>query len=58
MKKETQSSIRFRASRFFSDRQAYNAEPHYISELVAFGIVLFMALWPIISLVHTMAASR
>ena len=47
--------MRFRASRFFSDRYAYRAEPNYFSELVAFGIVVFIAIWPIILLTHTMA---
>ena len=49
--------MRFSASRFFSDRYAYRAEPHYFSELVAFGIVVSIAIWPIILLAHAMAAA-
>jgi hypothetical protein len=57
MKKEPPNSARFRASRFFSDRYAYRAEPNYLSELVAFGVVVFIAIWPIILLAQTMAAA-
>lgn len=57
MKKETPNSMRFRAFRFLSDRHAYRAEPNYLSELVAFGVVVFIAIWPIILLAHTMAAA-
>ena len=54
---ETTDSIRVRASRFFSDRYAYRAQPDYSSELVAFGIILFIAIWPIILLANAMAAA-
>ena len=54
---ETTDSIRVRASRFISDRYAYRAQPDYSSELVAFGIILFIAIWPIILLANAMAAA-
>jgi hypothetical protein len=57
MNTETTNSIGVRASRFFSDRYAYRAEPNYLSELVAFGVVVFIAIWPIILLAHAMAAA-
>lgn len=57
MNMETTNSIRARASRFFSDRYAYRARPNYLSELVAFGIVVSIAVWPIILLVTAMAAA-
>ena len=57
MNMETTNSIRGRASRFFSDRHAYRAEPNYLSELVAFGIVVSVAVWPIILLANAMAAA-
>jgi hypothetical protein len=57
MKMETTNSIRVRASRFFSDRYAYRAQPNYLSELVAFGIVVSIAVWPIILLANAMAAA-
>ncbi len=46
-----------RASRFFSDRYAYRAEPSYLSELVAFGMIVFIAVWPIILLAGAIATS-
>jgi hypothetical protein len=57
MKMETTNSIRVRASRFLSDRYAYRAQPNYLSELVAFGIVVSIAVWPIILLANAMAAA-
>jgi len=47
----------FRASRFFSDRYAYRAQPDYLSELVAFGMIVFIAAWPIILVAHAMAVA-
>lgn len=57
MNMETTNSIRARASRFFSDRYAYRTHPNYLSELVAFGIVVSIAVWPIILLANAMAAA-
>jgi len=57
MNMETTNSIRVRASRFFSDRYAYRAQPNYSSELVAFGIIVLIAIWPIILLANAMAAA-
>jgi hypothetical protein len=56
MNTETTTSIRMRIARFFSDRYAYRAQPNYLSELVAFGIILLMAIWPVILLANAMAA--
>jgi len=57
MNKETPNSMRFRASRFFSDRYAYRAEPNYLSELVAFGMIVLIAVWPIILVANAMAVA-
>jgi hypothetical protein len=46
-----------RISRFFSDRYAYRAQPGYLSELAAFGTIIFIAVWPIILAAHAMAAA-
>jgi hypothetical protein len=54
----TTNSLRVRAARFLSDRYVYRAEPGYLSEVVALGMIVFIAVWPIILLVHTMAAPR
>jgi hypothetical protein len=57
MSMENTNSIRMRASRFFSDRYAYRAQPSSLSELVAFGIIVFIAVWPIVLLADAMAAA-
>jgi hypothetical protein len=57
MDMETTNSLRIRASRFFSDRYAYRAQPDYLSELVAFGVIVFITAWPIILLSNAMAAA-
>jgi hypothetical protein len=58
MKMETTNSIRVRVSRFFAHRYAYRAQPSYLSELVAFGLIVFIAIWPIILLANAMSAAR
>jgi hypothetical protein len=55
MNLETTNSIRARASRFFSDRYAYRAQPNYISELVAFWVIVLIAVWPMVLLANAMA---
>jgi len=57
MNMETPNSMFVRASRFFSDRYAYRTQPDYLSELVAFGMIVFIAVWPIILVAHAMAVS-
>jgi hypothetical protein len=57
MNMETTNSIRVRVSRFFSDRYAYRTRPGYLSELVAFGLIVVVAIWPIILLANAMAAA-
>ena len=46
-----------RASRFFSDRYAYRTQPDYLSEVAAFGTILFTAVWPIILAAHALAVA-
>jgi hypothetical protein len=57
MNMDTTNSLRVRASRFLTDRYAYRAQPDYLSELVAFGMIVFIAVWPIILLANAMAAA-
>lgn len=57
MNMDTSNSMLVRISRFFSDRYAYRSQPGYLSELVAFGTIIFIAAWPIILLAHAMAAA-
>ena len=57
MTTECTNSMLGRASRFFSNRYAYQTKPGYLSELVAFGTIVFVAVWPIILVAHTLAVS-
>ena len=54
---ETTNSIRIRASRFFTDRYAYRAQPNYLFELVAFGIIVVTSVWPIFLLANALAST-
>jgi hypothetical protein len=53
MKSTTPTRIRVR--RFITDRYAYRAQPDFLSELVAFGIIVLTAFWPIFVLASAMA---
>jgi len=57
MNMETTNSLRIRASRFCTDRYAYRTQPSFLSELVAFGVIVFVAIWPMILLANAMAAA-
>lgn len=48
------SSLRVRASRFFSDRYTYREEPDNLIELVAFGIIVITA---VLSLANAMTTT-
>jgi len=49
------TSTRTRGRRFLTDRYAYRTQPNYLSELVAFGIVVLVAVWPMFLLAGVMA---
>jgi len=53
MKSTTPARIRVR--RFITDRYAYRMQPSYLSELIAFGIIVVTAFWPIVVLASAMA---
>jgi len=57
MNMDTTNSMLTRVSRFFSDRYAYRTQPGYLSELVAFGTIVFIAIWPIILVAHALAVA-
>jgi len=57
MNMETTNSPLARLSRFLSDRYAYRAQPAYLTELAAFGTIVFLAIWPIILAAHMMAVA-
>lgn len=58
MNTETTNPMLVRASRFFSDRHAYREKPGYLTELIAFGTIVFIAIWPLILLANAMATGR
>jgi ABC-type Fe3+-siderophore transport system permease subunit len=58
MKMETTNALRIRASRFFTDRYAYRTQPDYLSELIAFGVIVLIAVWPMVLLANAMALGR
>ena len=53
MKNTTPKRIRIR--RFISDRIAQRDKPNFLSEFIAFGILVFIAGWPIVLLAGAMA---
>src|SRR5215510_9984479 len=57
MNTETTNSMFVRVSRFFSDRYAYRTQPAYLSELAAFGTIVFIAIWPVLLAAHAMAVA-
>jgi hypothetical protein len=54
---ETKNTVRIRASRFLTDRYAYRAQPNYLSELVAFGVIVVTSVWPIVLLANALAVT-
>ena len=51
----TTTPPRIRIRRFISDRIAYREKANYfLSELIGFGILVFVAGWPIVQVVSTM----
>jgi hypothetical protein len=50
---ETKMPIGQRISRFLEERYLHRARPHYLPELAGFGVILILAVWPMLSLVAT-----
>ena len=50
---ETRIPIGQRISRFLEERYVHRARPHYLPELVVFGVILTLAVWPMFSMVAT-----
>jgi hypothetical protein len=55
MKSTTPTRIRVR--RFITDRYAYREQPDYSSELLALGIIVLTAFWPILVLAEAMVGT-
>jgi len=50
---ETKMPIGQRISRFIEERYVHRARPHYLPELAGFGVILILAVRPMLSLVAT-----
>ena len=48
---ETKMPLGQRVSRFFETRYVHRSHPHYLPELAGFGVILILAVWPMLSLV-------
>jgi len=43
-----------RVRRFITDRYAYRAQPDYLSELIAFGVIVLTVFWSMFALAGAM----
>ena len=50
---ETRMPIGQRIARFIETRYVHRAHPHYLPELAGFGVILILAVLPMLSLVAT-----
>jgi hypothetical protein len=50
---ETRIPIGQRISRFLEERYVHRARPNYLPEVVVFGVILILAVWPMFSMVTT-----
>ena len=50
--------MRVRISRFLDERYAQMEQPPYFAELALFGIIVVVAVWPILSLAAAMQIVR
>ena len=50
---ETRMPLGQRIARFLETRYVHRSQPHYLPELAGFGIILILAVWPMLSLVAT-----
>jgi hypothetical protein len=55
---KTMMPIRVRVSRFLDERYAQREQPHYFAELAVFGLIVIIAVWPILSLAAAMETVR
>ena len=55
---DTPIRLRVRVARFLSDRFAHRERPNYIPELVVFGLIAVVSVWPMLSLVVAMVMAR
>lgn len=58
LKLEPTTPLRIRVNRFLTDRYAYRDRANHLPELLVFGLVVIVALWPILSLAGILATVR
>jgi hypothetical protein len=52
------TSLRLRAFRFLSERYYHRERPNYFAELLLFGLIIIIAVWPMFSLASAMTLIR
>jgi hypothetical protein len=52
------SSMRLRASRFLSERYQQRERPCYLTDLFLWALIVIIAAWPMVALVHAMEMLR
>src|SRR5207253_8366185 len=55
---KTTMPMRLRILRFLEERYVHRARPHYFPELALFGVILILAVWPILSLAAALDQDR
>ena len=55
---KTTMPIRIRISRFIEERYVHRAQPGFFPELALFGLIVIIAVWPMLSLPAAMVALR
>lgn len=55
---KTNMPLRTRIERFLDERYAQRAHPHFLPELALFGLIVILAVWPILSLAGAMELVR
>ena len=55
---KTTMPIGQRISRFLEERYVHRAHPHYLPELAVFGLILILAVWPMLSLLTALETMR
>ncbi|HEY4284414.1 MAG TPA: hypothetical protein VGM62_15230 [Chthoniobacterales bacterium] len=55
---KTTMPMRIRISRFIEERYLHRAQPGFFPELALFGLIVIIAVWPMLSLPAAMVALR
>jgi hypothetical protein len=55
---KTTLPMRLRILRFLEERRVHRARPHYFPELALFGVIVIIAVWPMLSLAAALRTLR